>query len=100
MEAQTTTGSMLGNVRDKSGSAIPQAYVTRGTLRPRSPGASLSDETGVFLITSLLVGEYMILTQKQGFSKYVRKGIQMAVDQNARLDVALVALRSAPPAPA
>src|SRR5882672_12548505 len=89
MEAQTTTGSILGNVRDKSGAAIPQAEVTAQNVATSLSRTTTSDETGAYLITNLPVGEYMIVAQKQGFSKYVQRGIQLAVDQNARVDVAL-----------
>src|SRR5216684_2208431 len=89
MEAQTTTGSILGNVRDKSGAAIPQAEVTAQNVATSLSRSTASDETGAYLITNLPVGEYMIVAQKQGFSKYVRRGIQLTVDQNARVDVAL-----------
>src|SRR5205809_1939374 len=89
VEAQTTTGSILANVRDKSGAAIPQAEVTAQNVATSLSRTTLSDETGAYLITNLPVGEYMVVAQKQGFSKYVQKGIQLAVDQNARVDVAL-----------
>src|SRR5881396_2547451 len=89
-QAQTTTASMLGNVRDKSGAAIPQAEVTAQNVETSLSRTTISDETGAYLITNLPVGEYMIVAQKQGFSKYVQKGIRLAVDQNARVDVALV----------
>src|SRR5712692_9827598 len=89
MEAQTTTGSILGNVRDKSGAVIPQAEVTAQNVATSLSRSIASDETGAYLITNLPVGEYMIVARKQGFSKYVQKGIQLAVDQNARVDVAL-----------
>src|SRR5881296_3414880 len=89
-EAQTTTASMLGNVRDKSGAAIPQAEVTAQNVETSLSRGTISDESGAYLITNLPVGEYMIVAQKQGFSKYVQKGIRLAVDQNARVDVALV----------
>src|SRR5258708_9021984 len=88
-EAQTVTGSILGNVRDKSGAAIPQAEVMAHNVATSLSRTTTSDETGAYLITNLPVGEYMIVGQRQGFSKYVQKGIQLAVDQNARVDVAL-----------
>src|SRR5260370_28144808 len=89
MEAQTTTGSILGNVRDKSGAAIPQAEVMAQNVATSLSRTTTSDETGANLITNLPVGEYMVVAQKQGFSKYVQKGIQLTVDRNARVAVAL-----------
>src|SRR5215469_6851218 len=88
-DAQTTTASMLGNVRDKTGAAIPQAEVTAQNAETSLARSSMSDETGAYLITNLPVGDYVITAQKQGFSKYIQKGITLTVDQNARVDVAL-----------
>ena len=88
-QAQTTTASLVGNVRDKSGAAIPQAEVTAQNIETSFSRATVSDETGAYLITNLPVGEYTVTAQKQGFSKFVQKGITLVVDQNARVDIAL-----------
>src|SRR5262245_21419865 len=87
--AQTTTASLLGNVRDKSGAVIPQAEVTAQNVLTSLTRATMSDESGAYLITNLPVGEYMITAQKEGFTRFVQKGITLVVDQNARVDVAL-----------
>src|SRR5882762_11644578 len=65
-DAQTTTGSILGNVRDKSGAAIPQAEVTAQNVATSLSRTTASDETGAYLITNLPVGEYMVVARKQG----------------------------------
>src|SRR5262245_45301886 len=87
--AQTTTASLLGNVRDKTGGVIPQAEVTAQNLETSLTRSTISDESGAYLITNLPVGDYMITAQKPGFTKYVQRGITLTVDQNARVDVAL-----------
>ncbi len=87
--AQTTTASMVGNVRDVSGAVIPQAEVSAQNMETSFTRSTMSDETGAYLITNLPVGTYMVTVQKQGFSKVVEKGITLEVDQNARVDVAL-----------
>jgi hypothetical protein len=88
-EAQTTTASMLGNVRDNTGAAIPQAEVTAQNLETSLSRSTVSDESGAYLITNLPVGDYAITAQKEGFTKYIQKGITLTVDQNARVDVLL-----------
>src|SRR5260370_8583353 len=88
-EAQTTPASRLGNVRDKSGAAIPQAEVTAQNLETSLSRSTVSDESGAYLITNLPVGDYAITARKQGFTQYIQKGITLAVDQNARVDILL-----------
>jgi hypothetical protein len=64
--AQTTTASVVGNVRDKGGAAIPQAEVTAQNMETSFTRATTSDETGGYLITNLPVGVYRVTAQKQG----------------------------------
>jgi hypothetical protein len=88
-EAQTTTASLLGVVRDKTGAAIPEAQVTAQNVLTSFTRATVSDESGAYLITNLPVGEYTLTAQKPGFARFVQKGITLEVDQNARVDIAL-----------
>src|SRR6266480_775479 len=69
-DAQTTTASLLGNVRDKTGAAIPQAEVIAQNVETSLARSTMSDESGAYLITNLPVGDYVITAQKQGFTKY------------------------------
>src|SRR5205807_7272887 len=87
--AQTTTASLLGVVRDKTGAAIPEAQVTAQNVLTSFTRATVSDESGAYLITNLPVGEYTITAQKPGFARFVQKGITLDVEQNARVDIAL-----------
>ena len=55
--AQTTTASLLGVVRDKTGAAIPEAQVTAQNVLTSFTRATVSDESGAYLITNLPVGD-------------------------------------------
>src|SRR5215471_15339240 len=87
--AQTTTASMLGVVRDKSGAVIPEAEVTAENVSTSYARSTVSAENGEYLITNLPVGDYRLVVSKPGFSRYVQTGITLVVDQNARVDIAL-----------
>jgi Carboxypeptidase regulatory-like domain/TonB-dependent Receptor Plug Domain len=88
-KAQTTTATLLGNVRDTTGAAIPQVEVTAQNVETSFTRSTMSDDTGAYLITNLPVGDYMVIAQKQGFTKFVQKGLTLVIDQNARVDVSL-----------
>ncbi len=87
--AQTTTASMLGVVRDRSGAAIPEAQVSAQNVLTSFTRTVVSDESGEYLITNLPIGDYMVTAQKQGFTRFVRKGITLEIDRNARVDMIL-----------
>ena len=57
--------------------------MTAQNLETSLSRSTVSDESGAYLITNLPVGDYVITAQKQGFTKYVQKGITLTVDQNA-----------------
>jgi hypothetical protein len=80
---------MVGMVRDRSGASIPEARVMAQNVATSLTRTVATDETGAYLITNLPVGEYVLTVQKNGFSKFVQKGITLVVDQNARVDVSL-----------
>jgi hypothetical protein len=88
-QAQTTTATLIGVVRDKSGAAIPQAQVTAQNVATSFTRTAISDGTGSYTISNLPVGEYVIIAEKSGFAKLVQKGITLDVDQNARVDLML-----------
>src|SRR5215475_9181194 len=87
--AQTTTASMVGVVRDKSGAVVPDAEVTAENVSTSYARSTISTESGEYLITNLPVGDYRLVVSKAGFSRHVRRGITLVVDQNARVDIAL-----------
>src|SRR6185312_7158396 len=49
-----------------------------------------TDGTGAYLITNLPVGAYTLTVEKAGFRKFVQQGITLNVNDQARVDVAMV----------
>ncbi|MGH9674585.1 MAG: carboxypeptidase regulatory-like domain-containing protein [Bryobacteraceae bacterium] len=89
VEAQTTTATLLGVVRDSSGAAVPQASITARNTLTGFTRTGLTDETGAYLIPSLPVGRYAVAAEKPGFRRFVQGGVTLEVNQNARVDVML-----------
>lgn len=87
--AQSTTASLLGTVVDTSGSAIPGASlsaINRDT-NARVEGRSTAD--GKYLLAPLTPGTYRIEASAQGFKKFVRDGVILQVQQQARVEIQL-----------
>jgi len=80
---------MHGTVRDASGAAVPGADVkatqtATGTIRSVTSGAD-----GSFALTNLPLGPYRLEIGKQGFTTSVQTGIELQVNSDPALDVAL-----------
>ncbi len=87
--AQVLYGSLVGTVQDPSKGAVPGATVT---IRQTQTGASRSmdtGETGTFSFTTLGSGSYDLTVAKAGFQSYSASGLQVVVDQTARVAVVL-----------
>jgi hypothetical protein len=71
--AQATGGSIAGQVLDANGAAVPSATVT---LRNEANGQTLTaqtSESGAYNFPNVLVGEYTVTVEAQGFQKATQK---------------------------
>jgi hypothetical protein len=87
VQAQTITGAFTGTLTDPTGAVIPSAKVTainKGT-NLSYPGAT--NESGVYNLLFLPVGEYSISAEAQGFKKANLGPFRVEGNQIARVDV-------------
>ena len=87
--AQVLYGSLVGNVRDTSGAAVPGATVTVTSAETGLERMTVSNETGAYTFNNLLPGNYTVRVSLQGFKEFVRTNVPVAIGQVARVDVAL-----------
>jgi len=86
---QGFNAAISGSVRDSSGAVIPQASVS---VRNIETGQTRLTETGIngnFNVPALPVGPYEVTVEKPGFRQLVRGGINLAVAQEAVLNLTL-----------
>ena len=86
---QINTGSLDGVVQDTSGSAVPAATVT---VTNQASGVKRDTETndqGYFSVPLLQPGTYSVNAGKTGFATYLRKDIDVAVNQAVKVDISL-----------
>ena len=86
---QTTTGDILGTVRDASGAVVPAAKITVRSLDTNQSKDTISADNGQFRITLLPTGSYEVLVEKTGFAKYRQAPITLGINEKADLNVAL-----------
>src|SRR6202162_841442 len=89
LTSQTTTGRILGTVRDQSGAALPAATVTvtdvqRGITRTVTTG-----DSGEYVVPNLTPGTYTVRAESRGFKTVERPNIQVEVATDLSVDVSL-----------
>ena len=87
--AQAVTGTLLGNVTDSSGAAVPGATVTATETQTNIARTAVSNETGHYLFSSLKNGTYTVEAELQGFRKLVRQNVRVDVNTTMRVDLTL-----------
>src|SRR5881628_576010 len=87
--AQTSTATTLGTVKDTSGALIPGVSITVKHTETGLTRAAISGETGDYNVPLLPVGAYELTTVMPGFRQQVRSGINLAVGQQAVINLTL-----------
>ena len=87
--AQAVTGTLLGNVTDSSGAAVPGATVTATNVDKNTSRSVVSNEAGYFIMTSLPNGTYTVDAELQGFKKVARQNVKVDVNTTVRVDLPL-----------
>jgi len=80
-------GSISGFVRDPSASAIPGATIALTNSETGVVRTVMADERGYYRALSLPVGRYDVKATMTGFRTMVRFGIDLAVAQDAVVDI-------------
>jgi hypothetical protein len=85
--AQSTTGSIQGTVKDNQDAVVPGATATIRHVQTNTTRAAVTDGTGVYRFLNVPIGDYELTVELSGFSKYVRSGITVSLNQDAVVDV-------------
>jgi hypothetical protein len=81
--------SVTGQVTDTTGAAIPGAKVTVTNEGTSGERIVATDSAGIYDVPALVPGMYTIKVEMKGFRLAQRKGIELQVQQAARLDFQL-----------
>jgi len=87
--AQTGAASITGLVTDPSGAATPGGTVTATNQATNVGYSAVSNEAGVYTITSVPVGTYVVKAVLSGFKTATTRAITVEAKQIARLDFKL-----------
>jgi hypothetical protein len=90
MLAQSDRASITGTVRDASGDVMQGVQVTVTNAKNALQENSVTNEMGSYNLLNLPIGLYTLDCSKDGFGKYRRSGISLAISQVAEIDIVLV----------
>ena len=87
--SQTSTGGITGQVEDAQNAAVPAATVVIRSLQTNTVTKLLSNQEGIYSLTSLSAGTYSVTVDKSGFKQVVVNSVQVNIASMTKVDVVL-----------
>ncbi|MYK12438.1 MAG: carboxypeptidase regulatory-like domain-containing protein, partial [Acidobacteriia bacterium] len=87
--AQSTSGSILGDVADLSGAFLPGATVSVSNNATGATREALTNETGAFRFSGLPPSSYSVTVEFPGFGTVTRPSVMLAVGGTTKVDFEL-----------
>src|ERR1700681_2171220 len=84
-----TVGDITGAVTDSSGGVVVGATVTVTNPQTNFTRAATTNTAGIYNFPALQPGVYNIKAELQGFQSEIRNGVELQVQQTARIDFQL-----------
>ncbi len=87
--AQSTTGTILGTVKDQTGAVLPGVSINIRNVETGITRASVTGARGEYRVPALNVGSYEVQAELAGFQRAVRQGITLTVGREAVVDLTM-----------
>ena len=87
--AQSPTANIVGRVVDQTGAVIAEAKIRVRHVETRDLREVSTDASGEYTVANLPPGHYGIVVEKEGFKRLDERGLELQIDQTARLDFEL-----------
>ena len=84
--AQTTTGSILGDITDPSGAVLPGVTVRVTSTTTGATRETVTNATGAYRFAGLLPAEYAVTVTLDGFRSATRSGVVLPVLGEIKID--------------
>ena len=89
LQAQTVSGTILGQIQDQQGAAIGKVQITAKSLDTGAIRTATADDSGAYRITSVPAGSYEVSAAIAGFKTEVRSGISVTVGADIGVNFSL-----------
>ena len=81
--------AISGTVSDKTGAVIPGVTVRALNTATNQTMETVSNDSGFYSFPSLILGNYKVEAELEGFQKFQQTGLKLEVGANVRLDISL-----------
>src|SRR5439155_9403525 len=88
-QAQVLYGTIVGNVTDPSGAAIPGATVTVTKKQTNQSREAITNEAGNYTLSNVLAGSYEVKISLAGFKQFDQTDVVVTLNTVTRVDAAL-----------
>jgi hypothetical protein len=85
--AQEVTATITGTITDQSSAAVSGANVTATSVERGVAYTATTNDSGIYRISSLPVGNYDLKVEKPGFQTALRPAFTLVLNQVARIDI-------------
>jgi hypothetical protein len=89
MFGQAAAGNITGTVVDASGAAVPKAKVDLQNAQTGVSSSTITDTSGTYHLSNLLVGSYNLTVNASGFTARTVKGIDIDLNKTTTANVTL-----------
>jgi hypothetical protein len=87
VQAQTSGGTLIGRIQDKSGAPLPGVSVTATQKETGLTRTTATETDGTFRLPSLPVGTYVVVAELNGFATVTTENVQINVATQRELTI-------------
>jgi hypothetical protein len=87
--AQAVRGTLLGNINDAQGAAVPGVTVVALETQTNISRSAVTNSSGHYVFANLKDGVYKVEAELTGFKKVVRDNVEVKVNTTVRVDLTL-----------
>lgn len=85
--AQSTSGSIFGNLTDSSGAILPSTEVTLTNIKTEDVRQTVTNGSGLYQFVNVPPGSYRITVKKQGFKTITREPVELQVEGSVQINL-------------
>lgn len=89
LAGQSNVASITGVVSDSTGAVVPGAAISITNTETGIVSETVSNQSGVYLVPSLIIGQYQVSVKATGFKSQTVQNIALSIGQRLRLDLTL-----------
>jgi hypothetical protein len=87
--AQSDRATITGTVKDASGALVQGARLTATDVNNNLRSTGGTNGAGRFTLLDLPIGQYTLVCTKDGFERYTRSGLHLAISEASEIDIVL-----------